>query len=123
MIAIGTTLTYTAFDQESYSRGYGPSYENRTSRVSDFRYKVQLIPATYVTQDLGVKNIVSENKNPSIGETVEVEFMDGEEGRSYGWFLNRSAGKITEIQYRMENGDTIKTKDIKEVKAEPTKKE
>jgi hypothetical protein len=118
MYSIGTTLTYTAFDEESYSRGYGARFESRTSRISEIRFKVD----THY-QDIGVPNILSDNKTPSLGEDVKYQFWDGEEGRSYGWFLAQKEGKITEIFYRMENGDSVHAKDILEVKALPAKKE
>lgn len=111
MTAIGTTLTYTAFDEESYSRGYGVHYETRKSRVKELRYKVD---SHY--QDISVNNILSEDKAPLVGETIKFQFWDGEEGRGYGWMLSRKEGKITEIYYRMENGDSVKPKDIKEAK-------
>ncbi len=111
MYSIGTTLTYTAFDEESYSRGYGYRLETRTNRISEVRFKVD----THY-QDIGTPNLLSENKTPSVGEAVKFQFWDGEEGRGYGWMLARKEGKITEIVYRMENGDSVKDKDILEAK-------
>lgn len=115
MIAIGTTLSYKAFDEESYSRGYGVRFETRTSSVSEFRYKVDCWH-----QDIGINNILSETKTPAVGDAVKFHVWDGEEGRSYGWFLSQKEGIITEGFYRMNNGDSVYPKDIKEVKAEPT---
>jgi hypothetical protein len=111
MITIGTTLTYKAFDEEYYSRGYGVQFETKQSTVDEIRYKVS---SHY--QDIGVNNIVSENKNPSVGDTVNFQFWDGEEGRSYGWVLARKEGTVSEVFYRMKNGDSVRIKDIKEVK-------
>lgn len=111
MIAIGSTLTYTAFDEESYSRGYGVRYETKTNKISEVRFKVDSHH-----HDIGVSNLLSEDKKPCIGDTIKFQFWDGEEGRGYGWFLARKEGKVTEVIYRMENGDTVKQKDIKEVK-------
>ena len=111
MITIGSSLTYTTLDEESYSRGYGIHYETKTNRISDIRFKVD---SHY--QDIGSNNILVDNKSPNVGDTIKYEFWDGEEGRSYGWFLNKKEGKVIEILYRMENGDTVKQKDIKEVK-------
>jgi hypothetical protein len=111
MIANGTTLKYTAFDEESYSRGYGVRYETKTNCVKEIRYKID----THY-HDIGVNNILSENKSPSVGDAIKYEFWDGEEGRSYGWFLAKKEGTITEILYRMENGDSVRVKDIQQVK-------
>jgi hypothetical protein len=111
MITIGTTLTYKAFDEEYYSRGYGVQFETKQRTVDEIRYKVS---SHY--QDIGVNNIVSENKNPSVGDTVNFQFWDGEEGRSYGWHLTKKEGTISELFYRMKNGDLVNTNVIKEVK-------
>lgn len=116
MIAIGTTLSYTAFDEESYSRGYGVHYETRNARVAEFRFKVD---SHY--HDIGTNNILSENKSPAVGDTIQFQFWDGEEGRGYGWMLARKEGKVTDVLYRMENGDQVRFKDIKEVKGTPPK--
>ena len=115
MIAIGTTLSYTAFDEESYSRGLGARFETLSSSVKEVRYKVDCWH-----QDVGINNILSENKTPGLGEPVKIQVWDGEEGRSYGWVLARKEGNVKEIFYRMKNGDSVYTKDIKEVKAQPT---
>lgn len=111
MIAIGTTLTYTAFDEESYSRGYGIRYETRTSRVSEVRFKMD-----FYNQDIGKNNILSDNKSPLVGEIIKYQFWDGEEGRGYGWVLATKEGNVKEVYYKMENGDSVYPKDIKEVK-------
>ncbi len=97
---------------ESYSRGYGAHMETRKNRISEVRFKVD----THY-HDIGVNNILTDNKTPAVGETVKFQFWDGEEGRGYGWMLARKEGKITEIVYRMENGDSVKDKDILEAKA------
>ncbi len=111
MYSIGTTLTYTAFDMESYSRGYGAHMETKKDRISEVRFKVDTHH-----HDIGLNNILSENKTPSVGETVKFQFWDGEEGRGYGWMLARKEGKITEIVYRMDNGDSVREENIKEAK-------
>ena len=111
MIKIGTTLTYKAFDEEYYSRGYGVQFETRQNTVAEIRYRVD----TYCC-DIGATNILSENKNPSAGEKVTYQFWDGEEGRNYGWHLTKKEGTISELFYRMNNGDLVNTEVIKEVK-------
>lgn len=42
-----------------------------------------------------------------IGQTVKYEQWDGEEGRSYGWFLARKQAKIVTICYKLDNGDIL----------------
>jgi hypothetical protein len=45
--------------------------------------------------------------NFKIGDTVKYEFMDGEEGRSYGWFRNTAQAKIVSVYYKLDNGQVI----------------
>jgi hypothetical protein len=111
MFKINDILTYTAFDEESYSRGYGIQYETKTSRVIEVRFKTD-----GHHYDIGEANILSENKRPVEGETIRIEFWDGEEGRSYGWGKAIKDCKVTELLYVMENRDRIRQTDIKQVK-------
>lgn len=105
---VGDTLTYRIFDEESYSKGYGIRDDILTSKIREIRFKTD-----GHTYDIGKDNILSENKTPQVGETITIEFMDGEEGRSYGWFMNKKTCKVTELRFRMENGPTIPEKDIR----------
>ena len=59
-----------------------------------------------------------------VGQTVTYEKWDGEEGRSYGWFLTTKKAKIVSISYKMENGDIIEEKRLVlvESKSEEPKK-
>ena len=45
--------------------------------------------------------------NYKVGDTVQYERWDGEEGRSYGWFLATKRAKIVSVCYKLDNGDTI----------------
>ena len=45
--------------------------------------------------------------NYKVGDTVQYERWDGEEGRSYGWFLATKKSKIVSVCYKLENGDVI----------------
>ena len=45
--------------------------------------------------------------NFKVGDTVKYEFMDGEEGRTYGWFMNTAQSKIVSVYYKLENGQVI----------------
>ncbi len=58
-----------------------------------------------------------------VGETVTYERWDGEEGRSYGWFLATKKAKIVSICYKLDNGDTIEEKQLVKVesKSQPQK--
>ncbi len=59
-----------------------------------------------------------------VGDTVTYERWDGEEGRSYGWFLAQKKAKIVSICYKLDNGDIIEeTRLVKvvESKSEPQK--
>ena len=111
MFKVNDILTYTAFDEESYSRGYGVHYETKTSRIIEIRFKTD-----GHHYDVGEGNILSENKRPIEGETVRIEFWDGEEGRAYGWFKAKKECKVTEVLYVMENNDRVRGKDVKQVK-------
>jgi hypothetical protein len=66
--------------------------------------------------------------NFKIGDTVQYERWDGEEGRSYGWFLATKQAKIVSICYKLDNGDTIEGSKLtlvapKEQPKEPQKEE
>jgi hypothetical protein len=50
--------------------------------------------------------------NFKIGDTVKYEFMDGEEGRSYGWFRNTAQAKIVSVYYKLDNGKVISESDL-----------
>ena len=58
-----------------------------------------------------------------IGQTVSYERWDGEEGRSYGWFLATKKAKIVSVCYKLDNGDIIEEKKLVlvESKSEPPK--
>lgn len=61
-----------------------------------------------------------------IGDTVSYEIWDGEEGRTYGWFLNKKKAKIVSIVYELDNGDKIREDKLvlvtpPESKSEPPK--
>ncbi len=59
-----------------------------------------------------------------VGDTVTYERWDGEEGRSYGWFLAQKKAKIVSTCYKLDNGDIIEeTRLVKvvESKSEPQK--
>ena len=55
--------------------------------------------------------------NFQIGETVTYEMWDGEEGRGYGWFLNRKKAKIVSIYYKLDNGDMMEEKKLVKVES------
>ncbi len=56
-----------------------------------------------------------------IGDQVKYEIWDGEEGRGYGWFINRKTAKIISIVYVMDNGDKIAAEKLVLVEAkQPT---
>jgi hypothetical protein len=68
--------------------------------------------------------------NFKIGDTVKYEFMDGEEGRSYGWFRNTAQAKIVSVFYKLDNGQVIEEKKLtlvtpklSESKSDPPKQE
>jgi hypothetical protein len=54
-----------------------------------------------------------------VGDTVKYEKWDGEEGRSYGWFLATKQAKIVSICYKLDNGDILEA--AKLVKVEDKK--
>ena len=55
--------------------------------------------------------------NFTIGDTVSYERWDGEEGRSYGWFLATKQAKIVSICYKLDNGDTLDEKKLTKVES------
>lgn len=67
--------------------------------------------------------------NYKVGDTVQYERWDGEEGRSYGWYLATKQAKIVSVCYKLDNGDTIEEKKLTPVvstvqpqsKSDPTK--
>ena len=66
--------------------------------------------------------------NYKVGDTVQYERWDGEEGRSYGWFLATKQAKIVSVWYKLDNGDVIEEKQLilvppPESKSEPKKQE
>lgn len=49
----GDILTYKTLDEEYYSRGYGISYETKTSKIVEVYYKMEngdLIPARIIIE-------------------------------------------------------------------------
>jgi hypothetical protein len=53
--------------------------------------------------------------NPEVikeGATLSYEIMDGEEGRSYGWFLAQKTSKVAKIHYRTDHYDDVRGTDI-----------
>ncbi len=58
--------------------------------------------------------------NFKIGDTVKYEFMDGEEGRSYGWFMNTAQAKIVSVYYKLDNGQVISESKLTLVPPKPT---
>ena len=59
-----------------------------------------------------------------VGDTVTYERWDGEEGRSYGWFLAQKKAKIVSICYKLDNGDIMEESRLVKVvesKSEPPK--
>jgi hypothetical protein len=50
--------------------------------------------------------------NYKVGDTVQYEKWDGEEGRSYGWFLATKQAKIVSVCYKLDNGDIIEEKKL-----------
>ncbi len=66
--------------------------------------------------------------NYKVGDTVQYERWDGEEGRTYGWFLATKRAKIVSVWYKLDNGDVIEEKQLilvppPESKSESTKKD
>ena len=66
--------------------------------------------------------------NYKVGDTVQYERWDGEEGRTYGWFLATKKAKIVSVCYKLDNGDVIEEKQLilvppPESKSEPKKQE
>lgn len=59
-----------------------------------------------------------------VGDTVKYEKWDGEEGRTYGWFLATKQAKIVSICYKLDNGDIVEEKKLVKVeeKSNPTSK-
>ena len=59
-----------------------------------------------------------------VGQTVTYQIWDGEEGRSYGWFLATKKAKIVSICYKLDNGDVIEETKLAlvESKSEPPKR-
>lgn len=47
-----------------------------------------------------------------IGDQVTYTILDGEEGRSYGWFYNTKKAKIISVWYKLDNGDMIEEKKL-----------
>ena len=47
-----------------------------------------------------------------VGQTVTYERWDGEEGRTYGWFLATKKAKIVSVCYKLENGDIVEEKKL-----------
>ncbi len=47
-----------------------------------------------------------------IGTPVTYQEMDGEEGRSYGWFLATKKATIVSIYYKLDNGDIVEEKKL-----------
>jgi hypothetical protein len=50
--------------------------------------------------------------NYKVGDTVKYESWDGEEGRSYGWFLDTKKAKIVSVWYKLDNGDMVEEKKL-----------
>ena len=42
-----------------------------------------------------------------VGETVTYQTWDGEEGRSYGWFLATKKAKVVSVYYKLDNGEIV----------------
>jgi hypothetical protein len=63
--------------------------------------------------------------NYKVGDTVQYEKWDGEEGRSYGWFLATKKAKIVSVCYKLDNGDVIEETKLVllESKSEPKKQD
>lgn len=109
MYKVGDTITYQAFDEESYSRGYGCHYYTRTAKITDIRYRMENNDEISESSILGKKP--DEVKE---GDTLTYEIWDGEEGRSYGWFKAIKTSKVSTIYFRTDNYDShVKVSDIK----------
>ncbi len=109
MYKVGDTITYTAFDEESYSRGYGCHYETKKGKITEIRYKMD-------NNDEISESYLRGNKPEDIkeGDTLTYEIWDGEEGRGYGWFKATKTAKVSTIYFRTDKYDShVKTKDIK----------
>jgi hypothetical protein len=68
--------------------------------------------------------------NFKIGDTVNYEIWDGEQGRGYGWAMVTKTTKIVSVCYKLENGDIVEEKKLTlvtpkptESKSEPTKQQ
>ena len=53
----------------------------------------------------------------TVGETVSYQQMDGEEGRSYGWFFATKTGKIVSICYKLDNGDVLEERKLVKIES------
>jgi hypothetical protein len=107
MYKVGDTITYTAFDEESYSRGYGCRFETKTGKITEIRYKMENF------DDINESYLLGE-KPESIkeGDTLTYEIWDGEEGRTYGWFKATKKAKVSKILYQTDKYDKVSASDI-----------
>jgi hypothetical protein len=107
MFKVGDTIKYKILDMESYSRGYGLHYETKTAKIKEIRYEME-------NHDT-IRESNLRGTNPEVikeGATLSYEIMDGEEGRSYGWFLAQKTSKVAKICYRTDHYDDVRGTDI-----------
>jgi len=107
MYKVGDTITYQAFDEESYSRGYGCHYETKTAKITEIRYRMENNDEIARSQLLGqLPETIKE------GDLLNYEIWDGEEGRGYGWFKANKKAKILYLLYKTDKYDTVKETEI-----------
>lgn len=65
----------------------------------------------------------NESSTFKIGDTVTYQRWDGEEGRSYGWFLATKKAKIVSVCYKLDNGDLMEESKLVLVESPQSKSE
>jgi hypothetical protein len=50
--------------------------------------------------------------NFKVGDTVNYEKWDGEEGRAYGWGVVTKTSQVVSVCYKLANGDIIEEKKL-----------
>jgi hypothetical protein len=111
---VGQPVTYEIWDGEE-GRSYGWFMNRKTAKITSVFYKMDnfdSIEASNLTLVSSSQASIPDTSGTNIGvfcigDKVTYTILDGEEGRSYGWFMNTKTAKITSIFYKMDNFDKI----------------
>ncbi len=108
MLNVGDTIKYEILDMEYYSRGYGVLMEKKTTKIIEIRFRMENHDEIRTSSITGeVPSVIQ------VGDTLNYEIMDGEEGRGYGWFKARKTAKVTKVLYRTDQYDDVDASNVK----------